>query len=132
MSKKLATAAVLTGFIAAPTLFAAQPDYRIEVEKGTRLVPDNVRSYVVDEGLRIKGVVRKRRPSGHFGRIRGHVDIDLLDGAENLLGSASTKLKARVPGSHHAHRADFGVTLAGVPKDTATLRIRHHLGGHDH
>ena len=131
MSKKLATAAVLAGFIATPALFAAQPDYRIEVEKGARLVPDNVRSYSVDDGLRIEGVVKKWRPSDHLGRIRGHVDIEFLDTVNNLVGRTTTKLKGRSPSSRHAHRADFGVTLAELPEGTATLRIRHHFGGHD-
>jgi hypothetical protein len=88
---------------------------------GIQVVPDN-------GALDVSGRIEKRYD--HRGRIRGHVDVQLLDADGRVLAGRSTALTHFSPSRKDPHHAYFQLHLDQVPPAAVAVRVSHRVGAY--
>ena len=92
--------------------------------------PTNIHVQVTDDGLEIKGKLKRK---GHNNKtLRGHVDVEVIDSAGNVLESKKVSISSRKGSSKHDHYRDFSIVLAAPESEKYSVRVSHAMGGHDH
>ena len=98
----------------------------VEVVESSLLVPTRVTYEWTEKGLEVKGRIEKSRD--RYGRILGHVEIELLDGQGRVLSRHSEALLHFSPRRKDPDWASFRALIATVPPDSVQLRLRHAAG----
>jgi hypothetical protein len=121
--------AILLVFAVAAIASAQPPStgtLSIQVKESSLLVPTRVSYEWTDKGLRVEGRIEKTR--SRYGRILGHVEIELLDAQGGLLSRHSAALGHFSPRSKDPDWASFRTLIKTVPSGTEQLRICHAVG----
>jgi hypothetical protein len=98
----------------------------IQLRESSLLIPTRVSYEWTDKGLKIEGRIEKTR--SRYGRIQGHVEIELLDDEERLLSRHSASLRHFSPRRKDPDWASFRTLIETVPSGTEQLRICHAAG----
>jgi hypothetical protein len=98
----------------------------VQIEESTLLVPTRVSYQWSGKGLEVEGRIEKSRD--RYGRILGHVEIELLDAEGRLLSRHSAALGHFSPRRKDPDWASFRTLIESVPSETAALRICHTVG----
>ncbi len=126
--RSLGPATLLAFAVAA--IASAQPPatgtLSIQVRESSLLVPTRVSYEWTDEGLMVEGRIEKTR--SRYGRIQGHVEIELLDAEGSLLSRHLAALGYFSPRRKDPDWAFFRALIENVPSKTAGLRICHAVG----
>ena len=117
----------MTGLAHEPT----DPLHPVAVETiGTRFYPTQVHVQQTDEGIEIKGKLKRK---GHNNRtLRGHVEVEVIDTEGKVLESKKVSISPRKGASKHDHYRKFSIVLALPESDGFSVRVSHSMGGHDH
>lgn len=118
----------MTGFTHEPV----DPLHPIAVETiGSRLAyPTQVHVQETATGLEVIGKLKRK---GHKSKtIRGHVDVELLDSAGQVLENKKASMSPRIGSPKHDHDRNFSVVLALPEGGEFSVRISHNIGGHEH
>ena len=124
----LALAAPLCAGAAAGPVPGAIPGEPIQViiESGNGLTPAGISAKRQNGALEVSGRVEKRYD--RRGRIRGHVDVQLLDAQGKVLAERSTALIHLMPSRRNPDYATFLLRLEDVPGEAAAVRVSHREG----
>ena len=122
----IAASMLMTGIINIAT--ASSQPMQIMLEQSGRLVPSHVIYRRTIKGLEIDGRIEKR--PHHYGRILGHVEIDLLDTDGKVVGRASGALQHFSPTRRNPDWASFSLVIDQVPIEASAIRVRHSVGQH--
>jgi hypothetical protein len=98
----------------------------VQIVESTPLVPTRVSYQWSGKGLEVEGRIEKRRD--RYGRIVGHVEIELMDDQDRLLSRHSAALQRFSPRRKDPDWASFRALIESVPSETAQLRICHSVG----
>jgi hypothetical protein len=115
---------LMTGIINIAT--ASSQPMQIMLEQSGRLVPSHVSYSRTIKGLEIDGRIEKR--PHHYGRILGHVEIELLDTDGNVVGRASGALQHFSPTRRNPDWASFSLVIDQVPIEASAIRVQHIVG----
>lgn len=98
----------------------------IELDRSSSLVPTGVTYRWTERGLEIKGRIEKRRD--RYGRILGHVEIDLLNSEGRILARHSDALEHFSPRRQNPKWAFFRTVIKTDSPNAAQIRVRHAVG----
>lgn len=98
----------------------------IELDESSLITPADVTYRWTTEGLEIERRVVKRRD--RYGRILGHVELDLLDASGRILSHHAAALQRFSPRRKDPDWASFRTLIEAVPPGVARLRVRHRVG----
>ncbi|MGB5737043.1 MAG: hypothetical protein WBM40_21650 [Thiohalocapsa sp.] len=93
----------------------------IQVDGSVRLTPTDVRYQWQEQTLAISGHIDKRRD--YYGRIPGHVNIDLIGDDSRVLRRHSGALGTFSPSKRNPHSAYFRTRVDDVPAGVVQLRV---------
>jgi hypothetical protein len=101
----------------------------IETVESRLASPKEVHVQEGEKGVEVKGVLQRR---GHSSiKLRGHVDVELLDANGQVMNRAAADLSFRSGSSEHDHSRRFSVLLP-KPSEAYTVRVVHSLDEADH
>ena len=120
----IAASMLMTGIINIAT--ASSQPMQIMLEQSGRLVPSHVSYSRTIKGLEIVGRIEKM--PHHYGRILGHVEIELLDTDGNVVGRASGALQHASPTRRNPDWASFSLVIDQVPIEASAIRVQHIVG----
>lgn len=98
----------------------------INTDSQSRLVPADINYQWTDDGLKIAGLMEKR--AGWYGRIIGHVDIEMVDTEGKTVMRHSGGLTYFGQSRRNPRSAQFNTVIKHVPDNVVELRIRHAVG----
>ena len=104
-------------------------DLTVNLVEGPRLIPADVRYRWINGGLEVSGRIQKRQD--HYGRILGHVEIELLDAHGGVVGRHSGALQYFSPRRKDPDWAFFRTPIEPVPPRLAAIRVQHAVGARD-
>ncbi len=102
------------------------PGLTLTTDTSSPLIPTRVRSAWTERGLELSGRIEKRHNG--YGRIIGHVAIDLLDAGGQVIGCHAGALQGFFPSRRNPDWASFRTVLRTVPPGLAGLRVRYAVG----
>jgi hypothetical protein len=105
---------------------AAPRDLGVELDRSTPVAPKLVSYEWTAAGLAVKGRVTKRIE--RYGRIRGHVEIELLDDQGRVLARHAVEPYLFVPSRQDADIGFFRTRIGAVPPGTVGLRVSYAAG----
>jgi hypothetical protein len=105
---------------------ASNRPMQIMLEQSGRLAPSHVSYNRTSKGLEIDGRIEKR--PHHYGRILGHVEIELLDTDGKVVGRASGALQHFSPTRRNPDWASFSLVIDQVPTEASAIRVQHIVG----
>ena len=120
----IAASMLMTGIINIAT--ASSQPMQIMLEQSGRLVPSHVSYSRTIKGLEIDGRIEKR--PHHYGRILGHVEIELLDTDGKVVGRAAGALQHFSPTRRNPDWASFSLVIDQVPTEASAIRVQHIVG----
>jgi len=126
---------LIAGFIALfsivvlPVQAAARTGLTVTTINSPRAHTEDIAYSTTNDGFEVRGTVKSRF---HNGRIRGHVDVALVDASGKSLKSVSSKLRRVNYSNKHQHRVTFKVLFDELPIGAATLQVKHHVGSDGH
>lgn len=100
----------------------------VVVDSGHDLTPAGIEIVRDNGALDVSGRIEKRYD--HRGRIRGHVDVQLLDADGRVLAGQSTALTHFSPSRKDPHHAYFQLHLDQVPPEATAVRVSHRVGSY--
>lgn len=122
----LLLAAIFGAVFAADALAGDAID--VVIDAGHDLTPAGIQVVSYDGALDVSGRIEKRYD--HRGRIRGHVDVQLLDADGRVLAGRSTALTHFSPSRKDPHHAYFDLHLDQVPPEATAVRVSHRVGSY--
>lgn len=101
----------------------------IETVESRMASPKEIHVQEGEKGVEVKGVLQRR---GHNSvKLRGHVDVELVDANGQVMNRAVAGLSPRSGSSEHDHSRNFSVLLP-KPSEAYTVRVVHSLDEADH
>jgi hypothetical protein len=119
-------AVTLIGSSLLPSAGAAAGRLAVELDPSHTLTPEDVTYTWVGDALEVSGKVAKAQI--RHGRIRGHMDIALLDAQGSVLARHSAALTRHLPNPRDPRQASFDTTIDAVPQDVAVIRVSPSVG----
>lgn len=101
----------------------------VEIVESRLATPKEIHVQETDQGVKVEGILQRR---GHLSiKIRGHVDVELLDANGQVLSRATTVVAPQSGSAEHDHSRRFSALL---PKPSAAYKVRvvHGLDEDDH
>lgn len=117
----LLASALLPHGLVTPALAAGA--LSIQLESSARLTPEDISYQWQGHSLEIDGRIDKRQD--YYGRIPGHVNIDLLGDDGRVLRRHSGALATFSPSRRNPHSAYFHTRIEDVPAGVVQVRVSH-------
>ncbi|MGB5835092.1 MAG: hypothetical protein WBG92_24335 [Thiohalocapsa sp.] len=115
---------------ASPSVFARPTGkdsaWSIDLDGSARLTPAEVTYHREDGTVEVDGRIEKRRD--YYGRIAGHVDIELLNADGLVLRRCSSTLRTFSPSRRNPRWASFHKHVKNVPAGVVQIRVTHRVG----
>lgn len=118
-------AVLLLGALAAQAL--AAPALSIQVDGSIRLIPTQIQYRATQTGITVSGWVVKQ--AERRGRIRGHVDITLVDAQGRPVAEYQAAFRRFSPSRKNPDRASFSTHIEPLDAGVTGLRVRYDAGG---
>jgi len=100
----------------------------LEAESSGGLAPTRLRYDWAAGGLKISGRIEKQRL--RYGRIQGHVELELLDADGHIVARHRGAMQQFSPSRRNPDWAAFSTTIDQVQRDVVAVRVSHHVGPH--
>lgn len=108
-----------------------QNGYQIEMVASASAYPNNIEIKSVENGLQVTGFVTRHIHQAR--RIRGHVEVEVLDNQGQIVKQITATIKRQPSGRvHRVHSSSFSVIIPSTVSNKYRLRVRHHIGGGEH
>jgi len=105
---------------------SVQNGYQIETIASQEAYPSGIQVKPVENGLQISGRVTHNLHQAI--RIRGHVEIELLDANNKIVKQITVPLKHQSGLAKRQHYSSFSVIIPDTESKEYRIRIRHHIG----
>jgi len=109
---------------------SVQNGYQIETIASQYAYPTGIRIKPVENGLQITGRVTHHVHQAI--RIRGHLEIELLDTQGQIIKQITVPLQHQTGRANRGHIRSFSVILPGTVSKEYRIRVRHHIGAGEH
>ena len=133
--RNLMTAVIFSGFVTPLTGFAHEPvdplhSIPIEMVDSRMAKPTGIHVQLMDQGVEVKGKLKRK---GHKNiSLRGHVDVELLNTAGQVIESEKLSISHRSGTAKHDHDRDFSIVLPLPEEKEYSVRVRHSTDNSDH
>jgi hypothetical protein len=124
----LLATALLAASLSATALASNATTLALQAEPSGSLTPTGLDADWTSKGLKISGRIEKQ--GLRSGRIKGHVDLALLDAEGQVISRHKGSMYQFSPSRRNPDWAAFTATIAQVPADAVAVRVSHHIGGH--
>lgn len=104
--------------------------YQVETIASSSAYPTGIQVIPVQNGLQILGGVAHH--SHQARRIRGHVDVELVDTSGQIVKRFTIPLEHQFDRAKRIHSAPFSVLITDEVPNEYRIRIRHNIGTGDH
>jgi hypothetical protein len=104
--------------------------YEIETVASSSAYPTGIQVTPVANGLQIMGAVAHKLHQPR--RIRGHVDVELVDASGQIVKRFTIPLKHQFSRTKRVHSVGFSVLIPDEVPNEYQIRIRHNIGNGDH
>jgi hypothetical protein len=117
---------ILSGLFALDLAFsvAAAAPLRLDIDDSGRYALVDVVEKHDANGIEIAGAVKKRGMAS--GKIRGDVNVDLLNQDGKVIASRDGALTGFGPSTRNPNHGHFTVAFAPLPRDARALRVYYH------
>ena len=105
---------------------SVQNGYQLETIASQDAYPSGIQVKPVEKGLLVTGAVIHNLHQAI--RIRGHVEIELLDTQDKIIKKIIVPLKHQWGLAKRQHSTSFSVIIPGTVPKEYRIRIRHHIG----
>jgi len=104
--------------------------YKVETIASSSGYPTGIQIIPDKSGLHIMGAIAHKIHQAR--RIRGHVDVEIVDGSGKIIKRVSTTLKRQFRRAKRVHSVPFTVLVSEEVPNEYLIRIRHNMGSGDH
>lgn len=93
--------------------------------------PTNIHVQITDNSVEVSGIL-KRHLINKRQRLRGHIDVELLNAEGQVIENIMLSVKRRPGPARHDHKRKFYATLPVPSSKDYTVSVRHSITMDDH